>query len=813
MKNSFISKLLAAVALPAFITAAAFTGCSSESSGGGTSGTGGAITSLSVDPASTELESGSSTTLTAKAAVTGDIDVIYSWEITDGKDYATLSATSGASVTLTAKNSDSESHTVKVTVTASYNESKMAKDAYITVKAFKDDTAPSLSSVSINGTQRIESDGEGALEAAVSGENLSGSTITYTWEITYGTDYAEISGDGASATIKGKFANDTEETVKVKVTATLGETSVTSEEYSVVIALRGAEVKDMLTGLSASAGADSVDPGKTVTLTAEPTADGNPTITYTWKISEGEDYADLSATDTATVTLTAKNSDSESHTVKVTVTASDGTNEKTADVSITVNADTTPVFSSVAISGETSIAAAGSTTLTATPTGKNLENASVSYTWSIASGSSYASISGSGASVTLTGKNTTTAEQSVTVKVTAKLGDTSVESSEYTVKVAAKAESGGTDKTGNVSIDVTITDETTYYTVEFVDATEEGYTSNETKTYKVKSGEKVTAPDWERTGYLLTWTSSVDGVTTDSAITANVTFTASWSSSHTVTFKDSDTDGNNDVEVKVANGGTLSESDVPSWEKDHYTLSWTPALDFTTAITADTTYTAVWTEDAKYTVTFKDSDGTNEDDIQTIYSGEEATVPEWTKENYTLSWTSSVEGLSTDSAITADVTFTTVWTELPKCSNCGTHYDTQAEADACSVKEGCPNYGKVTTITFAAQSSKSSAATASSDNDGITVTVSGSMNTKTTISYKNVSYNALKLESSTSITISGAAGKSLTLVMGDASKKIKIGDTTYTGDTSGVVTATAPTGDSFTIKKGDSSTLGVIFIE
>ncbi len=528
MKNSFISKLLAAVALPAFITAAAFTGCSSESSGGGTSGTGGAITSLSVDPASTELESGSSTTLTAKAAVTGDIDVIYSWEITDGKDYATLSATSGANVTLTAKNSDTETHTVKVTVTASYGESKKTADAYITVKAFKEDTTPSLSSVSINGTQKIESEGTGDLTAVASGTNLESAEITYTWEITYGTDYAEISGDGASATIKGKFANDTEQTVKVKVTATLGETSVSSEEYSVVIAMKGADVKDMLTGLSASASADSVDPGKTVTLTAEPAADGNPTITYTWKITDGADYADLSATDTATVTLTAKNSDSESHAVKVTVAASDGENEETAEVSITVNADTTPVLSSVAISGETSIAAAGSTTLTATPTGKNLENASVSYTWFIASGSSYASISGSGASVTLTGKNTTTAEQSVTVKVTAKLGDTSVESSEYTVKVAAKAESGGTDKTGNVSVDVTITDETTYYTVEFVDATEEGYTSNETKTYKVKSGEKVTAPDWERPGYLLTWSSSVSGLTPTSAITADVTFTTVW---------------------------------------------------------------------------------------------------------------------------------------------------------------------------------------------------------------------------------------------------------------------------------------------
>lgn len=667
MKNSFISRLLAAVVLPAFITATAFTGCSSESSGGGNSGTGGAITSFEVELKSTELEAGSSTTLIAKATVKGDIDVTYSWEITDGADYATLSATDTATVTLTAKNSDTESHTVKVTVTASYGTSKETAYAYITVNAAKEDTTPVLKSVAITGTTEIASDGQGTLTATPSGDYLTDAEITYSWEITSEGSYASIDGEGASVTIKGANTTETEQSVTVKVTAKLGETSVDSSEYTVKVAAQGAVIKNELTGVAASALADTLDFDGSTTLTAEPTFTGNPTITYTWKITDGADYADLSATDTATVTLTAKNSDSESHTVKVTVTASDGENEKTADVSVTVGADTTPVLESVEITGTASIAATGSTTLTATPNGKNLDGAAISYTWEITSGGDYASVSGSGASATLTGKNTTTSEQSVTVKVTAKIGETSVDSSEYTVKVAAKAESGSTDKTGNVSIDVAITDETTYYTVNFVDATEEGYTSNESKTYKVKSGEKVTAPEWKRPGYLLTWTSSGDGVTPESAITADVTFTAKWSSSHTVTFKDSDTDGNDDVEVKVANGGTLSESDVPSWEKDHYTLSWTPALDFTTAVTADITYTAEWAEDAKFTVTFKDAEGgTNADDVQTIYSGEKASVPSWTKENYTLSWTSSVDGLSTDSAITADVTFTANWTEKPK---------------------------------------------------------------------------------------------------------------------------------------------------
>lgn len=232
-------------------------------------------------------------------------------------------------------------------------------------------------------------------------------------------------------------------------------------------------------------------------------------------------------------------------------------------------------------------------------------------------------------------------------------------------------------------------------------------------------------------------------------------------------------------------------------------------------------------ENPTYTVIFNDTaeEGyTAQESVKkTVEYGDTVAAPEWTRDGYSLTWTSSVDGVTVNSDITADVTFTTVWTEKPKCSNCGTHYDTQAEADACSVKEGCPNYGKVTTITFVAGSGKGSA-TASSDNSGITVNVTGGNTSSDTLTYNSKTYSPLlKIESSTKIVISGAAGKKVTVVMATAGKKIAYDTTTdskgkekavtASGDTNGVATFTAPTGESFTISKGDSVNVGVIFIE
>lgn len=360
---------------------------------------------------------------------------------------------------------------------------------------------------------------------------------------------------------------------------------------------------------------------------------------------------------------------------------------------------------------------------------------------------------------------------------------------------------------------------TSHVTVIFKDSDENG---NESVTMVIKSGSTVVPPSWEKENFALTW---IDGngkeADFDDSISLSegetektVIFTAKWETTYTVTFKD-ESGTNADMTVDVISGEVVES--VPEWTREHFTFAgWTSSvagLTTDSAITGDVTFTANWTEDAKYTVKFVDSDGVNAEVTQTVYNGEKANVPTWTKENYSLSWTSSVDGLTIDSAITGDVTFTANWTEKPKCTNCGTYYATEDAANNCGKQEGCPKYGALTTITF----SGTKTASASSDNDAIAVSITGSIKSGATIVYNDVTYNpVVKMESSTVITISGAAGKTIKVVC-DAAKAIKYNGSTKVSavadGTAYVATFTAPDGDSFTINKGDTLNVAVIFIE
>lgn len=94
----------------------------------------------------------------------------------------------------------------------------------------------------------------------------------------------------------------------------------------------------------------------------------------------------------------------------------------------------------VTISGETTISATGSTTLTATPTfSEDSANETVTYTWGIFEGTDYASISSNGNTAILTGKNTTLKEHSVVVQVIAKYNESEVFST-YTVGIESAEE-------------------------------------------------------------------------------------------------------------------------------------------------------------------------------------------------------------------------------------------------------------------------------------------------------------------------------------------------------------------------------------
>ena len=562
-----------------------------------------------------------------------------------------------------------------------------------------------------------------------------------------------------------------------------------------------------------------------------------------------------------------------------------------------------PEITNVTISGIPESAVSGPVELTAVEEGNNLEGAGIEYSWEFAEESGYASFENSDAKTSKLVPNCAAEEKEVKIKVTATLkGTENRKSSEvYTVKIAAKqesgtegsgsgsgsgtgsteggttggntgsgsgteggstggnTESGSTAETGSVSAVVNadgsiscgkcgkiynFTEQvkncehykcatcgsvycsqsevdscTSHVTVIFKDIGENG---NESVTMVIKSGSTVIPPSWEKENFALTWIDE-NGKEADfddlislseGETEKTVTFTAKWETTYTVTFKD-ESGTNADVTVDVISGEVVGS--VPEWTREHFTFAgWTSSvagLTTDSVITDDVTFTANWTEDAKYTVKFVDSDGANAEDTQTVYNGEKANVPTWTKENYSLSWTSSVEGLTIDSAITGDVTFTANWTELPKCTNCGTHYATADAANNCGKQEGCPKYGALTTITF----SGTKTATVSSDNDAITAVVIGNV-TKTDYVYNGEKYNPLlKMESSTSLKLTGVKNKKITIITcgyKTATKRnIKVAGTNYAASENDEVIIEDISDDEIEITKGDQLNVAVIFIE
>lgn len=529
-----------------------------------------------------------------------------------------------------------------------------------------------------------------------------------------------------------------------------------------------------------------------------------------------------------------------------------------------------PEITNVTISGIPESAVSGPVELTADVDGNNLEGAGIEYSWEFAEESGYASFENSDAKTSKLVPNCAAEEKEVKIKVTATLkGTENRKSSEvYTVKIAAKQESGtegsgsgsgSTAETGSVSAVVNadgsiscgkcgkiynFTEQakncehykcatcgsvyysqsevdscTSHVTVIFKDSGENG---NESVTMVIKSGSTVIPPSWEKENFALTWIDE-NGKEADfddlislseGETEKTVTFTAKWETTYTVTFKD-ESGTNADVTVDVISGEVVGS--VPEWTREHFTFAgWTSSVSGLTTdsvITGDVTFTANWTEDAKYTVKFVDSDGANAEYTQTVYNGEKANVPTWTKGNYSLFWTSSVEGLTIDSAITGDVTFTANWTELPKCTNCGTHYATADAANNCGKQEGCPKYGALTTITF----SGTKTATVSSDNDAITAVVIGNV-TKTDYVYNGEKYNPLlKMESSTSLKLTGVKNKKITIITcgyKTATKRnIKVAGTNYAASENDEVIIEDISDDEIEITKGDQLNVAVIFIE
>ena len=292
------------------------------------------LNNVTISPSEAKINANGQTSLVANVDKKGSGTPVYKWEITSGDDYATLENATSATCVVTGKNTTASAQSVNVKCTVTFASTTKSAEAAVTVSAAKVE----LESVSIAGSEEIAS-GAATELTATPAFNVEGvpPTVTYTWTISEGSDYATLKSKTATATLIAKNTTTTEQTVTVKVSATYGGTTKSATK-TVKILAKGQVVENKVTSVSVSAEKSSIACDGNTTLTAKAEYSGNPEITYTWEIIGGGEYAELSESKTATATLTAKNTTTAEQTVKVKVSASDGTNSVANDCAVTVGA-------------------------------------------------------------------------------------------------------------------------------------------------------------------------------------------------------------------------------------------------------------------------------------------------------------------------------------------------------------------------------------------------------------------------------------------------------------------------------------------
>ena len=192
-----------------------------------------------------------------------------------------------------------------------------------------------LNSVTISPSEAtINANGQTSLFADV--DRKGSGTPVYKWEITSGGDYATLEkATSVNCVVTGKNTTASAQRVTVKCTVTFASTTKYAEAIVTVSAAKAGLESVSIAGSAEIASGAKTELTATPTFTIEGAA---PTVTYTWTISAGSEYAELSASTTGTVTLTAKNTTTEAQTVTVKVSASDGTNSVESTCAVTVGA-------------------------------------------------------------------------------------------------------------------------------------------------------------------------------------------------------------------------------------------------------------------------------------------------------------------------------------------------------------------------------------------------------------------------------------------------------------------------------------------
>ena len=326
------------------------------------------LNSVTISPSEATINANGQIPLSANVDKKGSGTPVYKWEITSGGEYATLKDETSSTCVVTGKNTTANAQSVTVKCTVTFASTTKSAEATVTVSAAKVEKVE-LESVSIAGSAEIASGAETGLTATPA-FTIKGASpeVTYTWEITAGSGYAELS-ESTTGTVKLTAKNTTTEaqTVTVKVSAAYNGTTKEAVK-TVKILAAGQTVENKVTSVSVSAEKNSIACDGSTTLTAKAEYSGNPEIKYTWTISEGSEYAELSESTTETATLTAKNTTTAGQTVKVKVSASDGTNSVESTCTVTVGAAAAVETGNVIKASDTPIGFVVDGTFSTTPT-------------------------------------------------------------------------------------------------------------------------------------------------------------------------------------------------------------------------------------------------------------------------------------------------------------------------------------------------------------------------------------------------------------------------------------------------------------
>lgn len=297
-----------------------FSGCSSESDGGGET----PVTPPSVTPAltgvsitgSSKIAADGTAELTAVPDATGTVTgITYSWQITSGSEFASLSADSGNKVTLTGKNTTASEQVVTVKVTAG----------------------------SVNATHNVTV-GAKAVEPGAGGEDSS-EDLLITFEKGPVASDPRVSGDQNKAYDDTSCStyNGVKYTYGVKLNSNGSMTVTLEKSYTVVFVL----------------GTDKPGYSKGLTIDGKVVTPVDNTVTVT--LNEG--------------THTIKKGDSETSVYLVILK---GAGSTTGGGTTPEPSTPEPVVSSVTLSRTSlSLTAGGSETITATVNGTNLTDTSV----------------------------------------------------------------------------------------------------------------------------------------------------------------------------------------------------------------------------------------------------------------------------------------------------------------------------------------------------------------------------------------------------------------------------------------------------